>query len=463
MAAIARHDDACLRAALVPGSELSAGAGPDATLRLAIPSGVIALSRLDPAMVVALDLLQGGASLHRLAEAVAAGDGATALPRLYVFLERLCRHGALSWSVCTGGLRLATLEPLAGESPRPWLSAGRFPVQLSRFAYTRAAAGTAFLESPLSPCRVELHDWRAAALVHKLSRPCDASDLGDDGAALALVSLLAHGGLLESAGEDDPAWDFWELHDLLLHARSRGQGRGEPAGSGRRPRGSEPPPVPPERAGGGLPLFHPDLDALLAADPPFTRVLEARRSVRDSAAPPTARQLGEFLYRTARLRRMRPGAVGPVCDRPYPSAGARHPLEIYPLVRCCPDLEPGLYHYGTAAHRLYPVRGLDTEVAQLAAEALPYPSAPPPPVVIILAARFQRTQWVYPSIAYSLILKDTGVLLQTMYLVATAMGLAPCAIGSGCSDLFARCAGTHPAVESSVGELALGGGEELPC
>jgi len=49
--------------------------------------------------------------------------------------------------------------------------------------------------------------------------------------------------------------------------------------------------------------FEPvDLDAL--ADPPFGQVLESRRSIRvhDDARPLTAAQLGEFLYRSARVK-----------------------------------------------------------------------------------------------------------------------------------------------------------------
>jgi hypothetical protein len=45
-----------------------------------------------------------------------------------------------------------------------------------------------------------------------------------------------------------------------------------------------------------------------------------------------------------------------------------------------------------------------------------------------------------------------------MYLAATAMNLAPCALGCGDSDLFARAAGTDYYVETSVGEFLLGSG-----
>ena len=54
------------------------------------------------------------------------------------------------------------------------------------------------------------------------------------------------------------------------------------------------------------------------------------------------------------------------------------------------------------------------------------------------------------------ILKDLGGLFQNMYLAATAMGLAPCAIGIGNSDLFARATGIDYYAEGSVGEFVLG-------
>jgi hypothetical protein len=43
-----------------------------------------------------------------------------------------------------------------------------------------------------------------------------------------------------------------------------------------------------------------------------------------------------------------------------------------------------------------------------------------------------------------------------MYLAATAMGLAPCAVGAGDSELFAQAAQTDYRVETSVGEFLLG-------
>jgi SagB-type dehydrogenase family enzyme len=79
-----------------------------------------------------------------------------------------------------------------------------------------------------------------------------------------------------------------------------------------------------------------------------------------------------------------------------------------------------------------------------------------PQVLIVIAARFQRLAWKYESMAYAAMLKHVGVLYQTMYLVATAMGLAPCGLGGGNSDLFVKAARTDYYAETSIGEFTLG-------
>jgi SagB-type dehydrogenase family enzyme len=86
----------------------------------------------------------------------------------------------------------------------------------------------------------------------------------------------------------------------------------------------------------------------------------------------------------------------------------------------------------------------------------------PPHIVITIAARFGRVSWKYSSIAYALILKDVGVLLQTLYLIAADMGLGGCAIGTTNIDLFARMTGIAFHVEGPVGQFALGRAAPAP-
>jgi SagB-type dehydrogenase family enzyme len=120
-------------------------------------------------------------------------------------------------------------------------------------------------------------------------------------------------------------------------------------------------------------------------------------------------------------------------------------------------LTAGLYFYCPQNHQLHPLTGLTPEVEGLLEQAqYATEGQETPQILIILAARFQRVAWKYESMAYAMILKHVGVMYQTMYLVATAMGLAACAIGSGDSELFAGAAGTDYYIETSVGEFILG-------
>ena len=79
----------------------------------------------------------------------------------------------------------------------------------------------------------------------------------------------------------------------------------------------------------------------------------------------------------------------------------------------------------------------------------------PPDILLTLAARFARAGWKYEGIAYALVQKNVGALYQQMYLVATALGLAPCALGSGNSEAFANATGLDFFAETSVGEFIL--------
>ncbi len=116
-----------------------------------------------------------------------------------------------------------------------------------------------------------------------------------------------------------------------------------------------------------------------------------------------------------------------------------------------------MYHYDPWQHELEKLSTRTSEVEGL----LKYCSAAAglkelPPVSLHITARFQRVAWKYQSIAYSVILKDVGALYQTLYLVATAMDLAPTAIGSGPAKLLCRMAGLNYLEESAVGEFILG-------
>jgi SagB-type dehydrogenase family enzyme len=128
------------------------------------------------------------------------------------------------------------------------------------------------------------------------------------------------------------------------------------------------------------------------------------------------------------------------------------------VVHHVPGLQPGKYHYDPYEHRLRLVREPGPAVTRLLETARISARMPTPPqTLIVVAARFGRLMRTYEELAYSLILKHVGVLYQTMYLVATAMGVAACGLGGGDARAFNEATGLDYPAESNVGEFLLGG------
>jgi oxazoline/thiazoline dehydrogenase len=433
----------------------------------------VALANVTPGLRSALEGLRGeGAPAATLFGRVLQTDGPAGLGRLTQHLNQLQRHAMLGHRILLDGAPLASIQPLSTyyRYDEHKVDSGRKYV-LSRFAYCRAHEGGIVLESPLGHARVRLQAPPAHAALLALSQPRGIADiagavdgLGEEGATL-LMNFLANAAALvpaeggASVPEDaDHVLAQWDFHDLLFHSRSRLGRHSNPYGGTYSFKGKfDPLPIiKPPMSADGIPLWKPDLAKLAREDPSFTTVLEARRSIRAHGEQPiTGRQLGEFLYRSARVQKMVPDAG--VSFRPHPAGGAIHELEIYPLIDRCDGLDPSLYHYNPAEHRLYRLSASDGYLkALLRMAAATATLERHPQILLIIAARFQRMQLKYQSMTYSVILKNVGALFQTMYLVATAMGLAPNALGGGHSDLFADAAGLDYLAETSVGEFILG-------
>ena len=456
-----------LHLAFPPGVHLEPGA---AGLQLRQQEHLIHLGPVPDAVREALALLAGqGSPEDALAARAEHAGTAMEVALLHVLLGRMARRGLLHYVIrAPRGRVLATLEPVSPRfelSPQP-PGPGQ-PLRLSRFAHVRREGGALVLESPRAHARVVLGGADALGLLATLAEPTSSQAVveqlprRDVPAALALVRLLSRSGfLLEVAPDGDtleerhPALALWEFHDLLFHASSRRALYGRRHGATwRLP--LPPPPTLSPTTGPLLELPRPDLARLTREDAPLAQVMERRRSLREHGEPPLSlAQLAELLYRCARVREVRPGERDEVSSRPYPSGGARYPLEVYVSVRQCEGLEPGLYRYEPLGHRLERRAGMTPPVEALLADA--QVGSRPPQVLLTLTARFARTAAKYESIAYTLVLKEAGALLYSFSLAATAMGLAACLVGWGDADTFERAAGTEGALECSVGELALG-------
>jgi SagB-type dehydrogenase family enzyme len=269
-----------------------------------------------------------------------------------------------------------------------------------------------------------------------------------------VCTLLLGCRVLAEENEDEGALVYWNFHDLLFHARTR-LGRHHGRWGGTYPFRGRREPLPVAKAAMSDDVV--ELDRPELRDD-FTAILDGRHTSRDFGVPPITRgQLGEFLYRSARIRSSYDVGTGQqLSKRPYPGGGAVYELEIYACVRACADLKPGLYHYCPLTHRLTRLAGNPEALLESATQ----PPHAAPQVLLTIAARFGRIFWKYESMGYALILKDVGALFQTMYLVAEAMGLGACAMGGGNSELFAAATGLDYYAETSVGEFVIGSSAE---
>ncbi len=365
---------------------------------------------------------------------------------------------------------LVEIAPFGTKQVMPEPPATNRTYALSRFAYIHSQAGQMVLESPLADCRVILHDRRSSAILHALSAPQTLTQLSNQFTdipqpiLLTLLSWLLGANFLtivDSDGieQEKLSLQLWEFHDLLFHARSRLGRHNYPYGKSDiyLDKIQPLPAVKPSNSLLTIPLYQPDIEALIDRDLPFTQMMEQRQSHRQQGKQPiTAAQLGEFLYRTARIRSIETteSVAYEFSDRPYPSGGACYELELYLAINACEGIESGFYHYCPKEHLLRRLSGLTVAVYQLSCQAAIESGLPQ--ILIIFTARFPRVTWKYRSLAYALILKHVGVLYQSMYLVATAMELAACAIGGGNSDLFAQATGIDYLEETSVGEFVIG-------
>ncbi len=388
--------------------------------------------------------------------------------------RRLAKRGLLEFrlGVSRGGEDLVIIEPQTSDywpETRPLATADA--LVLSRFAYMRRRGDELVLESPRAGALFKIYDPRIATALAMLSRPQQIKRLRrqDGFPGMALLALLTDCQILLKTSdgksprpaEGDSDLALWEFHDLLFHARSTEGRHAYPLG-GTYPHVGVISPLPALRPGwSGQKIDLPDPGALS----PFAKLLRERRSTRgfDDQRPIALDELSRFLDGTARVLSRRNGAAdvddGGYTVRPYPCAGASYELELYLAVDKCEGLVRGFYHYDAGAHLLVSIDAATNELEALLAGATNAVGAPAPPQILItISARFGRVSWKYSSIAYSLILKDVGALLQTFYLMATDMGLGGCAIGIENIDLFAKMTGIEFHVEGPVGQFALGRG-----
>ena len=430
-----------------------------------------------PGISIALDRLKAGnTTTESLLQALTELDGQAAGEQFALMLKQLDKRGWLSYAVLPLAVAVPMVDSAELNLTQPhWTQTN---ITLSRFAYQHPYEGTMVLESPLSKFRVKLLDWRASAILAQLAQPKTLGTitpppyLGPETAYQFLNLLWATGFL--TTDPEIPSLQLWDFHNLLFHSRSRSGRHDYPVTDINIEQWSDFPVMKPPMSDKIVPLPRPNLGALMCNDATLTEAIETRKSVRehDDNHPITIEQLGELLYRTARVKQLLSAEewfgknwretlgfeadidIGELSRRPYPGGGAMYELEIYPVVRHCEGLSQGVYHYDPLNHQLEQI--VESKDNIFAALGYPTVSWFTPQVVLVITARFGRLFRKYRSVGYAVVLKNVGVLMQNFYLVATNMGLAPCAVGDGNSDTFGQAVGLDYVEESAVGEFVLG-------
>jgi len=405
----------------------------------------------EEAFAAALDRLPAGAHASELRDLAVAAGGPDRASAFMIVLRRLACAGFVEFPLHDAAGERAVLLPQHAAFVPSLAEEPAAGVGLDRFAFIRRDDRGWLLESPLAGARLSFSDL--AALETSVVRR-----------ALASAGFL---NLPEKHSLRREALEQWEFHDLAFHCHHREGWHHDPMGATFPHRGRIPP------LAAVRPPWDGDRTALPAAASDhggrsLVDVLAMRASHRsyDPDRPISLGDIGALFDRAARIRcgRSMPAAMGNRWDgmrkvqRPYPTGGACGELELYLAVDRAADVQPGLYHYDAEGHALVRISGPTPAVEALLADARTSAGGiAATQTLVIVTARFARVMWKYSSIAYATILRDTGVLYQTLYLAATDLGLSPCALGKGNAATFAEATGLDPVVEGSVGEFLVGG------
>ena len=394
--------------------------------------------------------------------------GADQLQNFYSVLKRVYQDAALSIEYHDGDVIGGRFVPMSAMPLIVDVAGYSGRIQLARFAAFHKMGTTLVLEAPIANARFELYDRNTISTITSWMA---ASSSRVENSLLARLLILTGLAVVvdESAASAQNELNEpygWTSHEMFFQFRSRHGFHTNPSGglfygAGRRD------PLPANR-----PRLDCDIRIPLPAPTHITSdslesVVSRRVSTRKfSQQQPSLAQLGELFWRTMRQTEALSMTVKdqsgidhvfPLKRRPVPSGGAVHEIDAYILANVGGELPAGLWRYDDEYHEMVHVADLgeDSQIVSYHAQRSAALSETPY-MLVLFSARFDRMMWKYTAMPFAAILKHVGVLYEIFYLVATDMGLGVCGLGNGESRAFSRMIGTHPAVETTVGEMLIG-------
>lgn len=130
-------------------------------------------------------------------------------------------------------------------------------------------------------------------------------------------------------------------------------------------------------------------------------------------------------------------SAGGLARRPYPSAGARFPVELHLVALRCAGLERGVYRISPAGDRI--CRG--TTIGDLGEElrrSFGYDWIHGSRAIIVMAGDLERTCIKYGTRGYRYALLECGHIAQNLLLAAAACATAACPVGGFADEEVSR-------------------------
>jgi SagB-type dehydrogenase family enzyme len=167
---------------------------------------------------------------------------------------------------------------------------------------------------------------------------------------------------------------------------------------------------------------------------PLGEALSARVSGRDfAAAPIPAEPAGRLLHASAGVRALREVEQRWIPARPYPSAGALYPVELYVIAQDVEEVTAGVHHYDPRAHELE-LRRAGRFGATLADATIAQAMLAAAPLVVALTGVPERSTWKYGERGWRYAWLEAGHIAANLCLVAQALGLAAVEVGGFFDD-----------------------------
>ena len=179
----------------------------------------------------------------------------------------------------------------------------------------------------------------------------------------------------------------------------------------------------------------PDFSGVLTR-PAYADLLDVRRSERlYTQTPMTQNHLAFMLWSMQGIQMYRAENRIAVL-RPVPSAGARHPFELYAAVLNVSGLKPGLYRYTPLLHvgekrvSIEFLKEFHDAQQQITKMLSGQSFASKASVVLFISCVPYRSEWRYTEASHRVMLIDIGHIGQNAMLSAAALGLGSCCYGA---------------------------------